>query len=76
MFNFAAETHVDNSIMDSRRFIHSNVLGVKNLLELVRGKSNYDMPVLYQVSTDEVYGDLESGAHPGCTPDAQQSLLG
>jgi dTDP-glucose 4,6-dehydratase len=64
VFNFAAESHVDNSIMDCSRFIHSNVLGVKNLLELVRGKSNYDMPVFCQISTDEVYGDLESGAHP------------
>lgn len=64
VFNFAAETHVDNSIMDSSRFVQSNVLGVKNLLELLRGKSNYEMPVLFQISTDEVYGDLESGAHP------------
>lgn len=64
IFNFAAESHVDNSIMDSSRFIHSNVIGVKNLLELVRAKSNFQMPVFVQMSTDEVYGDLESGAHP------------
>lgn len=63
VFNFAAETHVDNSIMDSRRFLHTNIMGVENLLELVRGKRNYEMPVLFQLSTDEVYGDLVAGNH-------------
>src|SRR6266853_2008080 len=63
LFNFAAETHVDNSIVDSRRFTHSNILGVENLLELVRAKRNYEMPVLFQVSTDEVYGELVAGNH-------------
>src|SRR5712692_2676394 len=36
--NFAAETNVDNSIMDSGRFTWSNIRGVENLLELIRGK--------------------------------------
>jgi dTDP-glucose 4,6-dehydratase len=68
IFNFAAETHVDNSIVDSRRFTYSNILGVENLLELVRAKRNYEMPVLFQVSTDEVYGDLVSGNHKESDP--------
>ena len=63
VFNFAAETHVDNSIIDSSRFLDTNIRGVENLLELVRGKRNYEMPALVQISTDEVYGDLESGKH-------------
>ena len=63
IFNFAAETHVDNSIIDSRRFLQTNIMGVENLLELVRGKRNYEMPVLVQLSTDEVYGDLVAGKH-------------
>jgi dTDP-glucose 4,6-dehydratase len=63
IFNFAAETHVDNSIIDSRRFLHTNTMGVQNLLELVRAKRNYEMPVLVQLSTDEVYGDLVTGNH-------------
>ena len=63
IFNFAAETHVDNSIMDSKRFLYTNIMGVQNLLELVRAKRNYEMPVLFQVSTDEVYGDLVAGNH-------------
>jgi dTDP-glucose 4,6-dehydratase len=63
IFNFAAETHVDNSIIDSRRFLQTNIMGVENLLELVRGKRNYEMPVLFQISTDEVYGDLVTGKH-------------
>lgn len=61
--NFAAETHVDNSIMDSQRFTRTNIVGVENLLELIRGKRNYEMPVLIQLSTDEVYGDIVDGKH-------------
>ena len=37
LVNFAAESHVDNSIKDSKPFIESSVLGVWNLLELIRG---------------------------------------
>jgi len=68
VFNFAAETHVDNSLVDSSRFLHSNILGVKNLLELVRAKRNYEMPIFFQISTDEVYGDLEQGRHTEAHP--------
>jgi len=68
IFNFAAETHVDNSIMDSKRFLYTNVMGVQNLLELVRAKRNYEMPVLFQLSTDEVYGDLIAGNHKESDP--------
>jgi dTDP-glucose 4,6-dehydratase len=63
VFNFAAETHVDNSIVDARRFVHSNIVGVQNLLELIRAKRHYEMPILFQISTDEVYGDIEGGSH-------------
>lgn len=68
VFNFAAETHVDNSIMDSFRFTRTNILGVENLLELIRAKRNYEMPVFFHVSTDEVYGDLVSGNHKESDP--------
>lgn len=61
--NFAAETHVDNSIIDSKHFLQSNVLGVQNLLELIRAKRNYEMPLFLQISTDEVYGDILKGKH-------------
>lgn len=64
IFNFAAETHVDNSIMHSDTFLHSNVIGVQNLLELIRRRSNYEMPVLVHLSTDEVYGDCDRGKNP------------
>lgn len=52
--NFAAETHVDNSIKDSRAFIQSNIVGVHSLLEAAR---QHDIR-FHQVSTDEVYGTL------------------
>jgi len=60
--NFAAESHVDNSIRDTSPFIKSNILGVHNLLELIRGKPEYDRPLFLQVSTDEVYGDCLEGS--------------
>lgn len=63
LVNFAAESHVDNSIVDNTRFTHSNVLGVQRLLELARLKQPGDRPRFIQISTDEVYGDIESGAH-------------
>ena len=62
LINFAAESHVDNSIKDTSPFIHSNILGVHNLLELVRGKPKYDRPLFFQISTDEVYGDIIDGS--------------
>ena len=57
LINFAAESHVDNSINETDPFVRSNILGVHNLLELVRGKKEYDRPLFFQISTDEVYGD-------------------
>ena len=63
VINLAAESHVGNSIIDSADFIHSNVVGVKNLLDLIRLKPrNVDaMPIFFHFSTDEVYGDKIKG---------------
>ena len=63
IINTAAETHVDNSIVKSDDFVHSNVNGVHHLLELIRRKNNYKMPTLLHFSTDEVYGDIVNGSH-------------
>lgn len=60
--NFAAESHVDNSIRDTDPFVKSNILGVHNLLELVRGKPKYNRPLFLHISTDEVYGDRLVGS--------------
>tara|TARA_R110000851_G_scaffold266278_1_gene418765 strand:- start:126 stop:1016 length:891 start_codon:yes stop_codon:yes gene_type:complete len=62
LVNFAAESHVDNSINDTGPFIKSNVLGVHNLLELLRGKPSYARPLFFHISTDEVYGDRLNGS--------------
>lgn len=62
LINFAAESHVDNSIDSPSQFVHSNIHGVFNLLELVRGKPSYNRPLFFQISTDEVYGDIISGS--------------
>jgi len=58
LVNFAAESHVDNSIDAPSIFIESNTVGVYRLLELVRGKV-YSRPQFIQISTDEVYGDAD-----------------
>lgn len=63
--NIAAETHVDNSIRDSRVFLDSNVTGVYNILEHLKvyKKEGYNIPRLIHFSTDEVYGDISEGEH-------------
>ena len=60
LVNFAAESHVDNSIQSSKVFMKSNIEGVHNLLELIRGKI-YERPVFFHISPDEVYGDIREG---------------
>jgi dTDP-glucose 4,6-dehydratase len=62
IINLASETHVDNSIVNSDDFIHSNIDGVHNLLRLIQTKSRFKMPKLVHFSTDEVYGDTVSGS--------------
>jgi dTDP-glucose 4,6-dehydratase len=61
LINFAAESHVDNSIKIPDVFVKSNILGVHNLLEVVRNKPSYDRPLFFHISTDEVYGDKIDG---------------
>lgn len=53
--HFAAETHVDNSIRDPRRFLYSNVTATFNLLDIIR---YYPVKRFHHISTDEVYGSL------------------
>jgi dTDP-glucose 4,6-dehydratase len=57
--NFAAESHVDRSILDPEAFLLTGVIGVHVLLEAVRAQGR---PIRFlQVSTDEVYGSVEKG---------------
>lgn len=53
--NFAAESHVDRSILDPGVFLKTNVLGTQVLLDASRA---YGVSRYHQISTDEVYGDL------------------
>ena len=53
--NFAAETHVDNSVKKPEAFVKSNVVGTTTLLDASR---EFGVCRYHQVSTDEVYGDL------------------
>ncbi|MBM3249805.1 MAG: dTDP-glucose 4,6-dehydratase [Candidatus Omnitrophica bacterium] len=56
--HFAAETHVDRSIIDCAAFVRTNVIGTKILLDLSR---KYKVKKFVHISTDEVYGDIERG---------------
>ena len=55
IINFAAESHVDNSIDDCTPFIASNIIGTVNLLQLAR---IYKVNKFLQISTDEVFGEV------------------
>jgi dTDP-glucose 4,6-dehydratase len=65
VINTAAETHVGNSIANSDDFVHSNINGVHSLLELIKNyrQESAKKPIFLHFSTDEVYGDVEKGAH-------------
>jgi dTDP-glucose 4,6-dehydratase len=58
VFNFAAETHVDRSLQDGGSFVQTNVYGVYTLLEAARANG---VERFVQVSTDEVYGEVNEG---------------
>ena len=58
VFNFAAESHVDNSIKDVTPFISTNITGTVNLL---RSSVTHEVEKFHHISTDEVYGSLEYG---------------
>ncbi len=59
VINFAAESHVDNSISNPALFIKTNVLGTQVLLD---ASLKYGAKRFHQVSTDEVYGDMPTGS--------------
>lgn len=53
--NFAAESHVDRSVLDPEVFLRTNIMGTQVLMDACR---KYGIKRFHQVSTDEVYGDL------------------
>lgn len=69
--NFAAESHVDRSILDSSPFVQTNIVGTQNLLDCCR---QHQIKRYLQVSTDEVYGSLgDDGKFTEETPLAPNS---
>ncbi len=68
--NFAAESHVDRSIMDPDAFIKTDVYGTYVLLEAAR---EFGMERMHQVSTDEVYGHVPEGDSKETDPVAPRS---
>lgn len=83
VINFAAESHVDNSIKNPISFVETNVLGTSNLLEAARNywlemdggqKLGFEHARFHHISTDEVYGTLgEEGYFTEKTPYAPNS---
>jgi dTDP-glucose 4,6-dehydratase len=72
--NFAAESHVDRSILDPEAFLVTGVIGVHVLLEAVRRRDASGRPTRFvQVSTDEVYGSVEEGHSRETDPLAPRS---
>jgi dTDP-glucose 4,6-dehydratase len=66
VINFAAESHVDRSILQPDIFVKSNVLGVQNLLQV---SQSHSVKKYLQISTDEVYGSLgKTGMFTESTP--------
>ncbi|MBP2329087.1 dTDP-glucose 4,6-dehydratase [Kibdelosporangium banguiense] len=59
VFHFAAESHVDRSIAGASDFVRTNVLGTQTLLQACL---EAEIPKVVQVSTDEVYGTIETGS--------------
>jgi dTDP-glucose 4,6-dehydratase len=68
--NFAAETHVDRSIMEPDAFIKTDVFGTYTLLEAAR---QFELERYHQISTDEVYGHVPEGASRETDPLAPRS---
>lgn len=64
IINFAAESHVDRSILDSFPFLQTNIIGTQNLLEASKKRRCR----MLHVSTDEVYGSLENGLFTELSP--------
>ena len=63
VIHFAAESHVDKSILDPFSFVKTNVIGTINLLEVSRKnwKNDYNDKLFHHISTDEVFGSAEDG---------------
>jgi dTDP-glucose 4,6-dehydratase len=57
ILNFAAESHVDRSILNAHPFLQTNIIGTHNLLETARQRGC----IFLHISTDEVYGSIEKG---------------
>ena len=70
IINYAAETHVDRSIMDPDAFLRTEILGTFNLLEVTK---EFSLKKMVQVSTDEVYGSISKGTFTEETPFAPNS---
>ena len=60
VLNFAAESHVDRSILGAADFVQTNIVGVQVLLDAIKASGRQIR--FLQVSTDEVYGSIEEGS--------------
>ena len=65
IINFAAESHVDRSILGSKEFMMTNIVGTQTLLDAARKGS---VRTMVQVSTDEVYGSISEGSSQETDP--------
>ncbi|MGI8929529.1 MAG: dTDP-glucose 4,6-dehydratase [Candidatus Limnocylindrales bacterium] len=73
VINFAAESHVDRSILDAEAFLRTGVFGVHVLLEAARAEADRRPVRFIQISTDEVYGDVAEGTSVETDPVSPRS---
>ncbi|PTH88356.1 dTDP-glucose 4,6-dehydratase [Streptomyces sp. A244] len=66
--HFAAESHVDRSILGATEFVRTNVVGTQTLLDAALRRHGDGRFVFVQISTDEVYGSLSHGSWPETHP--------
>ncbi len=65
VINFAAETHVDRSIVDAHKFVQTDIVGTHVLLEAAK---EHNVKHYIQISTDEVYGSIKEGSFAETDP--------
>lgn len=75
VINLAAETHVDNSIKNPIFFAQNNILGTINLLNVAREnwKDKKNNNIFFQISTDEIFGNINKGSFNESSPYNPQS---
>lgn len=61
--NLSSESYMDNMISQDADFLHTNINGIYNILEIIKNNIHYEFPVLIHLSSHEVYGNRNNDSH-------------